>query len=327
MSHEEGSELVAAAPTHAAAAPGALRSGDTVLLIDRKEREYLRTLRAGARIHIRNGLIAADDLIGGPDGREVENTKGEPFLILRPTYATLIPNLPRRAQVIYPKDVGTILMWGDIAPGVRVLEVGTGPGALTMALLRAVGPTGHVISYEIRPDFADMARANVQQFFGDAPHWTLKLADVFEGIEERDLDRMVMDLAEPWTLLPAAHAALRPGAVLIVYVPTVLQVKQFVDCARIGGFGAVQVTETLLRPWHVRGLSIRPEHRMVAHTGFVIICRRLAGVPVTRTAVTSAPVSRYAGEPVRHETDGHVDGDCDPDDQVAPDDDADLADV
>jgi tRNA (adenine57-N1/adenine58-N1)-methyltransferase len=315
VNDDQGSELVAAAPC-AESPPGALRSGDSVLLIDRKEREYLRTLRAGARIHIRNGVIAADDLIGGPDGREVENSKGEPFLVLRPTYATLIPNLPRRAQVIYPKDVGTILLWGDIAPGVRVLEVGTGPGALTIALLRAVGPTGQVISYEIRPDFADMARANVQQFFGAAPHWTLKLADVCAGIAERDLDRMVMDLAEPWTLLPAAHAALRPGAVLIVYVPTVLQVKQFVDQARGAGFGAVQVTETLLRPWHVHGLSIRPEHRMVAHTGFVIVCRRLAG----------APLRRCAGAPVQPESDGPVDRDPDADDRLDGEENGDLAD-
>jgi tRNA (adenine57-N1/adenine58-N1)-methyltransferase len=267
--------------------PTALRAGEAVLLIDSKEREYLRTLRAGVRIHIRSGTIAADDLIGGPDGRQVQNSGGEPFLVLRPTYASLIPNLPRRAQVIYPKDVGTILLWGDIAPGLRVLEVGTGPGALTMALLRAVGPTGQVISYEIREDFAAIARANLAQFFGAAPNWTLKIADVYDGIAERDLDRMVMDLAEPWTLLAAAHAALAPGAVLIVYVPTVLQVKQFVDQARISGFGAVQVTETLLRSWHVRGLSIRPAHRMVAHTGFVITCRRLAGEPVSGRAGAS----------------------------------------
>jgi tRNA (adenine57-N1/adenine58-N1)-methyltransferase len=207
--------------------------------------------------------------------------------------------------VIYPKDVGTILLWGDIAPGVRVLEVGTGPGALTMALLRAVGPTGQVISYEIRADFADMARANVRQFFGEAPNWTIRLADASQGIEERDLDRMVMDLAEPWTLLPIAHQALRPGAVLIAYVPTVLQVKQFVDQARTTGFADVQVTESLLRPWHVQGLSIRPVHRMVAHTGFVITCRRLAGERVRRSA--GEPVSRSAREPVRGDEDGCVD--------------------
>lgn len=283
---------------------GALRAGESVLLIDRKEREYLRTLRPGAKIHLRNGLIAADDLIGAPEGREIQNSGGEPYLVLRPTYASLIPNLPRRAQVIYPKDVGTILLWGDIAPGVCVIEIGTGPGALTMALLRAVGPSGRVISYEIRQDFADMARANVQQFFGEAPNWTVKLADARDGIAERDVDRMVMDLAEPWSLLAAAHTALRPGAVLIAYVPTVLQVKQFVDQARTSGFGDVQVTETLLRQWHVRGLSIRPEHRMVAHTGFVITCRRLVGATVSRaTEASDVPV----GDEVADEHDDHAD--------------------
>jgi tRNA (adenine57-N1/adenine58-N1)-methyltransferase len=295
--HDDGGDLAAAAAARAESPHAMLRAGESVLFIDRKEREYLRALKAGARIHIRNGFIAADDLIGGPDGREVKNSGGEPYLILRPTYATLIPNLPRRAQVIYPKDVGTILLWGDIAPGVRVLEVGTGPGALTMALLRAVGPNGRVISYEIRQDFADMARANVQQFHGDAPNWTVKVADAREGVEERDLDRMVMDLAEPWTLLAVAHQALRPGAVLTVYVPTVLQVKQFVDQARTSGFGAVQVSETLLRHWHVSGLSIRPEHRMVAHTGFVITCRRLVGAPARECHET----------PASDATDDHVD--------------------
>jgi tRNA (adenine57-N1/adenine58-N1)-methyltransferase len=276
VSQEDGSELAASAPAWSdETARGTLRAGEAVLLIDGKEREYLRTLRAGARIHLRNGLIAADDLIGGPEGRWIKNSGGDSFLVLRPTYATLIPNLPRRAQVIYPKDVGTILLWGDIAPGSRVIEIGTGPGALTIALLRAIGPSGQLISYEIREDFATMARANVQQFFGDAPQWTVKLADAREGISEREIDRMVIDLAEPWTLLAAAHLALRPGGVLIAYVPTVMQIKQFVDTARTAGFGAVEVTETLLRPWHVSGLSIRPVHRMVAHTGFVIISRRL----------------------------------------------------
>jgi len=262
----------------------ALRAGESVLFIDRKEREYLRTLRPGARIHIRNGFIAADDLIGAPEGREVENSGGEPYLVLRPTYAELIPTLPRRAQVIYPKDVATILLWGDIEPGARVVEIGTGPGALTIALLRAIGPTGRLVSYEIRPDFAELARANVQQFFGPAPVWSVRIADARDGIAERHVDRLVMDLAEPWTLLSVAHQALRPGGVLIAYVPTVLQVKQFVDQARTSGFAAVQVTETLLRSWHVQGLSIRPEHRMVAHTGFVMTARRLAGEPVRRAA-------------------------------------------
>ena len=253
-----------------------LEAGDAILLIDRKEREYLRVLRPGGRVHIRNGTMQADQLIGLPEGSTVYNSAGEPFLMLRPTFASLIPNLPRRAQVIYPKDIGPILLWGDIRPGTRILAVGAGPGALTMALLQATGPTGQVISYEAREDFFEMARSNVEQFYGEAPNWVLKLADATQGIEERDLDRMVIDIAEPWSLLPAAALALRPGGVLIVYVPTVLQVKQFVDQARTTGFAAVQSMETLIRFWHVKGLSIRPHHRMIGHTGFIITCRRLA---------------------------------------------------
>ncbi|MGH7787284.1 MAG: tRNA (adenine-N1)-methyltransferase [Candidatus Binatia bacterium] len=261
-----------------------LAAGDALLFIDRKEREYMRILRAGARMHIRSGYLLADDLIGQPEGREVRNSGGETFIILRPTYATLIPNLPRKAQVIYPKDIGPILLWGDIGPGMRVFEVGTGPGALTIAMLRAVGPTGEVISYEVRPEFIDMARGNVAQFFGAAPNWTIKLRDIADGIEERDLDRMVLDLAEPWAVLPAAAAALRPGGVLVAYVPTVMQVKQFVDQARLSGFGAVQSMETLMRTWHIQGLSIRPDHRMIAHTGFITVCRRILAAPPLATA-------------------------------------------
>ncbi|MGD9762999.1 MAG: tRNA (adenine-N1)-methyltransferase [Candidatus Binatia bacterium] len=264
------------APADAGADRALLRAGDAVLFIDGKEREYMRILRAGGRIHLRGGTIAADDLIGRPEGRTVENSSREPFLVLRPTFATLIPNLPRRAQVIYPKDIGPILLWGDIGPGMRVLEAGTGPGALTMALLRAVGVTGTLISYEIRPEFLDMARANIQQFYGDAPQWIPVHADVYEGISERELDRIILDLSEPWRALPAVAGALRAGGVLVVYLPTVLQVKQFADQAPAAGFGALHIAETLMRPWHAKGLSIRPEHRMVAHTGFIITCRRLA---------------------------------------------------
>ena len=253
-----------------------LRPGESVLFIDRKEREYLRVLRPGTRVHIRGGTMQADQLIGLEEGRVVHNTAQEPFLMLRPGFAQLIPHLPRKAQVIYPKDIGPILMWGDIYPGATVVEVGTGPGALSMALLRSIGPAGRLISYEVRADFAEMAQANVRQFYGDAPNWSVKVADVMDGIEERDVDRMTVDLAEPWHLLPAAAAALRPGGLLLGYVPTVMQVKQFVDSLRAhGGFAAVQSFETLLRFWHVKNLSIRPEHRMVAHTGFIIVARRV----------------------------------------------------
>lgn len=267
--------------TPADAAPPAsralLRAGESVILLDRKERSYLRLLRPGGRLSVRGGAIPCDTVIGLPEGSTIETPHGERLLVLRPTYAQLIPNLPRRAQPIYPKDVGPILLWGDITPGSLVVEVGTGPAALTLALLRAVGPTGRLVSYELREDFAQMARDNVARFFGDAPEWTIKTADALAGIDERDVDRMVVDLAEPWRLLDAAAAALRPGAVITGFVPTVLQVKAFVDALRAhGSFGAVETLETLVRFWHVGERSIRPMHRMVAHTGFLIFGRRLA---------------------------------------------------
>jgi tRNA (adenine57-N1/adenine58-N1)-methyltransferase len=258
-------------------ARGPLCDREPVVLLDRKGRTYLRTLKRGGRMSVRGAAIACDGVIGGPEGVTVASATGEPILVLRPTYAQLIPSLPRQAQPIYPKDVGPLLLWGDIAPGHLVVEVGTGPAAVTLALLRAVGPTGTVVSYELREDFAVIARDNVARFHGPAPNWTLRVGDVAAGIVERDVDRMVVDLAEPWGLLDQVAAALRPGAVLTAFVPTALQVKQHVDALVADRrFGAVETFETLQRFWHVGPRSLRPEHRMVAHTGFLIVARRLA---------------------------------------------------
>lgn len=280
---------------------GRLRGGDAVLFIDRKGREYMRVLRPGGRVHLRGGTLPADHLIGLEEGRTIYNTAQEPFLMLRPTLAQLIPNLPRSAQVIYPKDIGPILVWGDIYPGATVVEVGTGPGALTMALLRAVGPSGRVVSYEAREDFAAMAQANVRQFFGEAPNWTVKVADAFAGLEEHGVDRITVDLAEPWHLLPAVARALRPGGLVVGWVPTVLQLKSLVDRLREhGGFAAVQSFETLHRSWYVKGLSVRPDHRMVAHTGFVVVARRVVA-------------SEVRTEDDADEKNPSADPDCDPD--------------
>lgn len=273
-----------------AADPSLLRAGDAVVLIDRKAREYLRVLRPGTRIHLRGGNIEADDLIGQAEGRVVYNSGKEAFLVLRPTFAQLVPNLPRQAQVIYPKDIGPILLWGDIYPGATVIEVGVGPGALTMALLRAVGPAGRVVTYEIRQDFIEMAQGNVRRFLGEAPTWTVKHADARQGFEERGVDRLTCDMPEPWSVLPAAADALRPGGVIVGYVPTVLQVKQFVDALRAhDGFAGVQVFEAMQRFWHVQGQSVRPDHRMVAHTGFIIVARRVVagGIALTPGAPCS----------------------------------------
>ena len=252
-----------------------LKENDAVIFIDRKGRRYLKMLRAGKKLLIR-GELRADDLFGVEEGSRVKFSTGEAFLVLRPTYADLIPHLPRASQVIYPKDTGPLLIWGDVFPGATVIEGGTGAGALTIALLRAVGPAGRVISYELREDFADAARKNVAAFFGDAPNWTIKVRDLYAGFDETGVDRMFLDLAEPGRALAVAASALRPGAVLVCYVPTAMQLKDTVEAIQArSDFGEVESFETLLRHWQVKGMSVRPHFRMIAHSAFIIVSRKL----------------------------------------------------
>ena len=253
-----------------------LKVHDAVIFIDRKGRRYLKILEPGRKLLIRGELLA-DELLGVEEGSRVKFSTGETFLVLRPTYADLIPLLPRRAQVIYPKDTGPLVVWGDVFPGATVIEGGVGAGALTIALLRAVGPHGQVISYEVREDFAAAARKNVATFFGEAPNWTLKHRDLYEGFDERGVDRMFLDLPEPGRALGVASEALRPGGVLICYVPTTVQLKETVDALQErADFGEIESFETMLRNWQVKGMSVRPHFRMVAHSAFIIVSRRLA---------------------------------------------------
>jgi tRNA (adenine57-N1/adenine58-N1)-methyltransferase catalytic subunit len=255
-----------------------LKENDAVLFIDRKGRRYLKILRPGKKLEIR-GDLAPESLYGLEEGSRVKFSTGENYLVLRPTYADLIPHLPRAAQVIYPKDTGPLLVWGDVFPGATVIEGGVGAGALTIALLRAVGPTGHLISYELREDFAAAARRNVATFFGDAPNWTLKLRDLYEGFDETGVDRLFLDLPEPGRALDVVARALRPGGVFIGYVPTVIQLKDTVESLqRRPDFAEIESFETLMRNWHVKGMSVRPMHRMIAHSAFIIVARRLADV-------------------------------------------------
>jgi tRNA (adenine57-N1/adenine58-N1)-methyltransferase len=236
---------------------------------------------------VRGGRIEPETLIGAPEGAIVRSSLGEYLQVFRPTYAQLVPNLPRQAQVIYPKDVGTILVWGDVCPGARVVEVGVGPGATTIALLRAVGQTGEVITYEVREDFVRMARDNVARFYGPAPHWRVVVGDAYAAIDARDVDRLVVDVPEPWRVVPHAASALRPGGVFVGFIPTVPQMQQLVGALRDGGFAAIEAMETLQRFWHVTDRSVRPEHRMIAHSGFLIVARRLA--PARAAADACAP--------------------------------------
>ena len=256
-----------------------MKPNDAVIFIDRKGRRYLKVLKPGQKLLIR-GELMADTLLGIEEGSRVKFSSGETFLVLRPTYADLVPHLPRTAQVIYPKDTGPLMVWGDVFPGATVIEGGVGAGALTIALLRAVGPHGRLVSYEIRDDFADLAQRNVAAFFGPAPNWTLKRRDLYEGFDETAADRMFLDLPEPGRALQVAARALRPGGVLVGYVPTALQLKDTVDALQAHTeFGQIESFETLLRHWQVKGLSVRPLNRMVAHSAFIIIARRLAPLP------------------------------------------------
>lgn len=276
-------------------ASASLRDGDTVLFIDRKDRRYLRRLRAGASVSVRGRPMPCDGLIGQPEGVTVLNHRGEPFLVLRPSYAELIPSLPRRAQPIYPKDVGVLLQWGDVGPGMRLIEIGTGPGALTLALLRAVGPTGTLTSYELREDHAAATRDNVARFHGAAPNWTVRVQDAAAGLAERDVDRVVVDVPEPWGLLDGIATALRPGGILSCFLPTLLQVKSLADALHEHpAYGHVATLEAFLREWHVEGRSLRPAHRMVAHTGLLVFARRLP----TTDGRTLTAIDPYSSESV-----------------------------
>jgi tRNA (adenine57-N1/adenine58-N1)-methyltransferase catalytic subunit len=250
-------------------------AGDRVLLVDNKRRRHLVTLTEGGQFHTHAGIVNHDDLIGRPDGTTVRTTRNARLVAVRPTLSEYVLEMPRGAQVIYPKDLGPILILADVFPGARVLESGMGSGALTTALLRAVGPTGRVTSYEIRPDFRDRAVANVHDYLGTAVPLDAHVRDVYEGIDERELDRVVLDLPEPWRVVKHAIEALRPGGILLAYLPTILQVGRLREELATAPFGMIESLEVLQRGWHVEGQSIRPDHRMVAHTGFLTVARLL----------------------------------------------------
>jgi len=254
-----------------------LRAGETVLLVDeRRGKRHLLVLRPSQTFHSDRGWIAHDALIGGPAGVTVRTSLGTRYLALRPTLAEYVLEMPRGAQVIYPKDLATICFFADIGPGQTVCEAGLGSGALALALLRAVGPTGRVISYETREDFARRARRNIEAYVGAGTPHTVRLQDVYAGFEERDVDRIVLDLPEPWRLVDAAATALRAGGILCAYVPTLPQAQRTHEAlAAHAAFGLIDTFETLLRPWHIAGPSVRPAHRMVAHTGFLTLARRV----------------------------------------------------
>ena len=260
-----------------------LATGERVLLIDRKDRRYLVTLQPGRSFQSHAGVIEHDDLIGRSEGEEVEAhqregrvTNAARYLVLRPTLADVVVGMPRGAQVIYPKDLGAILIAADIFPGARVLEAGVGSGALSMAMLRA----GAVITgYEIRPDFAERAKANVAAFLGPDQSYAVLERDVYLGIDEEGLDRVVLDLPEPWQVVAHAERALAPGGILLSYLPTINQTAELRATLEQSKFAMAETFEVLRRTWHIEGRSVRPDHRMVAHTGFLTSARLLVPPP------------------------------------------------
>ena len=253
-----------------------IAEGECIILLDPEDdKEFLFRMRAKGHINLHKGKILHTEIIGKPEGSVVRSSKGNPFLVFRPTLFQYIMHMKRDTSIIYPKDLSLILLYADIHPGCTVLEAGIGSGSLTLALLRAVGPEGKVISYEVRKEFIQRATKNIQLFMGDPPNLEIKQRDVYEGIEEEELDKIILDIPKPWRMVTDAAESLRPGGMFIGYLPTIIQVKSLVDALQEEKrFTSIETFESLLRNWHIEGLSVRPEHRMVGHTGFLTLARK-----------------------------------------------------
>jgi len=249
--------------------------GEQILLIDSKKRRYLIELKAGGEFHTHVGAVLHDDLIGLADGSSLKSNRGGVFSTVRPTMSDFILKMPRGAQVIYPKDLGPILMLADLFPGAQVFESGVGSGALSMTMLRA---GANITGYEIREDFAERAKKNVKDALGEKAldQYDVLIRDAYEGIEEKDFDRMVLDLPEPWNVVPHAKTALRSGGIILAYTPSILQAAKFKEALEENDFALIETMEVMNRTWHIEGQAVRPDHRMVAHTAFLTHARLLS---------------------------------------------------
>jgi tRNA (adenine57-N1/adenine58-N1)-methyltransferase catalytic subunit len=271
-----------AVPTGAAGRRGPLRAGERVQLTDPKGRLHTITLTEGKDFHTHRGSFAHDELIGAPEGSVVTNTAGIAYLALRPLLSDYVLSMPRGAAVVYPKDAGQVVAMADIFPGAMVVEAGVGSGALSMSLLRAVGDDGRLHSFERREEFADIARANVETFFGGPhPAWQITVGDLSQELTAAEspstVDRVVLDMLAPWECLDAVATVLTPGGVLIGYVATTTQLSRLAEDIRGDGrFTEPTAWESMVRSWHLEGLAVRPQHRMVGHTGFLLTTRRMA---------------------------------------------------
>ncbi|WGW13636.1 tRNA (adenine-N1)-methyltransferase [Saxibacter everestensis] len=305
-----GDDHIPFEPVGASERRGPLRAGDRVQLTDAKGRMHTITLQPGHAFHTHRGSFQHDELIGRPEGTVIRNSSGTEYQTLRPLLSDFVLSMPRGAAVIYPKDAGQIITMADIFPGARVVEAGVGSGALSLSLLRAVGDHGHLHSFERRADFAEIAQGNVADFFGrHHPAWTVTVGDLAETLPTAEpagsIDRVVLDMLAPWECLDAVATVLAPGGVLINYVATATQLSRTAEALRADGrFTEPAAWESMVRGWHLDGLAVRPEHRMIGHTGFLLTSRRLADgtAPLTRrrrpqgTEATPEDKAAWTGE-------------------------------
>ena len=249
--------------------------GDLALLVGRDRKSFVTWLEPGSQLHTHHGVLSHDDVIGTPWGTQFCTHTGYPFLLLQPSIDDIVRDLTRTTQIVYPKDAGYILMKMGIGPGCRVVEAGTGSGALTLVLARAVSPTGRIYSYELRPDVQNLARKNLDRL-GLTGFVTLKLRDISEGFDEQDADALFLDLPRPWNYLRQAHLALVSGGFFGCLLPTTNQVIDLLSALEENRFGLIEVEELLLRPFKAVPARLRPMDRMVAHTGYMVFARALA---------------------------------------------------
>lgn len=254
------------------------KEGDSIILVDARGRFYLRTLQPGKVERLREHVVDHDKIIGMNEGLIVSKTERDFLSAYRPTLAEFLLKIPRQTQIIYPKDAAFILMLADVFPGAKVVEAGMGSGALTIALLRAVGEHGEVISYEVNENFSRLALKNVRRFLGECPNLTVKGKDIYSEVDERDVDRVIIDLTQPWLVVPQAALCLKNGGIFLSFSPNITQTQRTVDALRDQGeFHLKGTVEVLIREWVVEGRVLRPLQRMVAHTGFITVARKREG--------------------------------------------------
>jgi tRNA (adenine57-N1/adenine58-N1)-methyltransferase len=258
--------------------PGYFAAGDRIQLTDPKGKLYSFTITPGKEWHTHKGWIVHDELIGLPEGSVVSTTAGLKFTAFIPLLSDYVLSMPRGATIVYPKDAAMIVGVADVYPGAHVLEAGVGSGALSLSLLRAVGPSGSLDSFERRDDFADIARSNVENYFGSLPeHWSLTVGSVQEIDSKKIYDRVILDMLAPWECVEMAAKVLRPGGVFLAYVATTTQLSATAEALKSDGhFTEPESSETIVRGWHHEGLAVRPQQRMIGHTGFLIQSRRMA---------------------------------------------------